>query len=106
MTKITYITSDAKVHEIEVQNGLTVMEGAIQNDIPGIDADCGGGMACATCHVYVQEDWFNKLPKVDDGERDMLDMAFEPKKNSRLSCQITVSDEINGLVVTTPKQQN
>ena len=63
-------------------------------------------MACATCHVYVQEDWFNKLPKVDDGERDMLDMAFEPKKNSRLSCQITVSDEINGLVVTTPKQQN
>ena len=106
MAKITYITSDAKVHEIEVQNGLTVMEGAIQNDIPGIDADCGGGMACATCHVYVQEDWFNKLPKVDDGERDMLDMAFEPKKNSRLSCQITVSDEINGLVVTTPKQQN
>ena len=74
--------------------------------LPGITADCGGAMACATCHVYVQEDWFNKLPKVDDGERDMLDMAFEPKKNSRLSCQITVSDEINGLVVTTPKQQN
>ena len=61
MAKITYITSDAKVHEIEVQNGLTVMEGAVQNNIPGIDADCGGGMACATCHVYVQDDWYNKL---------------------------------------------
>ena len=106
MPKINYITQDNQSHKIEVQNGLTVMEGAIQNDIPGITADCGGAMACATCHVYVQEDWFNKLPKVDDGERDMLDMAFEPKKNSRLSCQITVSDEINGLVVTTPKQQN
>ena len=63
MPKITYITSDAKVHEIDVENGLTVMEGAVQNDIPGIDADCGGGMACATCHVYVTEDWFDKLPK-------------------------------------------
>ena len=78
----------------------------MQNDIPGITEDCGGAMACATCHVYVKEDWFNKLPTINDGEKDMLDMAFEPKKNSRLSCQITVSDEINGLVVTTPKQQN
>ena len=106
MPKITYKDFQGNSKTIEVENGLTVMEGAIQNDIPGITADCGGAMACATCHVYVQEDWFNKLPKVDDGERDMLDMAFEPKKNSRLSCQITVSDEINGLVVTTPKQQN
>jgi|TARA_B100000676_G_C17654415_1_gene618202 2Fe-2S ferredoxin len=106
MAKITYIDHSGEKREIDVENGLTVMEGAIQNDIPGITADCGGAMACATCHVYVQEDWFNKLSKVDDGERDMLDMAFEPKKNSRLSCQITVSDEINGLVVTTPKQQN
>ena len=80
MAKITYITSDAQVHEIEVQNGLTVMEGAVQNNIAGIDADCGGGMACATCHVYVQDDWFNKIPKKEDGEEDMLDMAFEPKK--------------------------
>ena len=105
MTKITYITSDAKVHEIEVQNGLTVMEGAVQNNIPGIDADCGGGMACATCHVYVQEDWFNKIPKKEDGEEDMLDMAFEPKTNSRLSCQIVVSDEIDGLEVNIPSKQ-
>tara|TARA_B100001741_G_C15981768_1_gene338081 strand:- start:129 stop:449 length:321 start_codon:yes stop_codon:yes gene_type:complete len=106
MPKITYITHDNNLHTIEVQNGLTVMEGAVQNNIPGIDADCGGGMACATCHVYVKEDWLDKLPIKEDGEEDMLDMAFEPKKNSRLSCQITVSDEINGLVVTTPKQQN
>ena len=105
MAKITYITSDAKVHEIEVQNGLTVMEGAIQNNIPGIDADCGGGMACATCHVYVQDEWFNKLTKKTDGEEDMLDQAYEPKKNSRLSCQLTVSDELDGLIVNMPEKQ-
>ena len=105
MPKITYITSDAKVHEIEVQKGLTVMEGAVQNNVPGIDADCGGSMACATCHVYVKEDWFNKLPKKEDGEEDMLDMAFEPKINSRLSCQLIVSDELDGLVVDIPSKQ-
>ena len=105
MAKITYITSDANIHEIDVQNGLTVMEGAIQNDIPGIDADCGGGMACATCHVYVAEKWFNKLPKKEDGEEDMLDMATEPKKNSRLSCQIVVTDELDGLTVNIPYKQ-
>ena len=105
MAKITYITPDAKVHEIEVQNGLTVMEGAVQNNVPGIDADCGGGMACATCHVYVQDEWFNKLEKKTDGEEDMLDQAYEPKRNSRLSCQITVSDEIDGLIVNMPEKQ-
>ena len=105
MAKITYITHDNKDHTIEVQNGLTVMEGAVQNDIPGIDADCGGGMACATCHVYVKEEWFDKLPPKEDGEEDMLDMAFEPKKNSRLSCQIIINDELDGLEVTTPEKQ-
>ena len=74
-------------------------------DIPGIDADCGGGMACATCHVYVKEEWLNKLNKAEDAEQDMIDMAFEPKKNSRLSCQIIVSDELDGLEVTTPEKQ-
>ena len=106
MPKIIYNTHDNKTHSIEVQNGLTVMEGAVQNDIPGIDADCGGGMACATCHVYVNEDWMDKLPPKDDGEEDMLDMAFEPKKNSRLSCQIIVSDELDGLVVNIPSKQS
>ena len=105
MTKITYIEHSGKSHTIEVQNGLTVMEGSIQNNIPGIDADCGGSMACATCHVYVKEEWLDKLPKKEDGEEDMLDMAFEPKKNSRLSCQISVSDEIDGLVVNLPEKQ-
>ena len=105
MTKITYITHDDQTHTIDVQNGLTVMEGAVQNDIPGIDADCGGGMACATCHVYVKDEWFDKLTLKEDGEEDMLDMAFEPKKNSRLSCQLIVSDELDGLVVNIPSKQ-
>ena len=105
MPKITYITHDDQSRTIEVQNGLTVMEGAVQNDIPGIDADCGGGMACATCHVYVKEEWLDKLPKKEDGEEDMLDMAFEPKNNSRLSCQIIVSDELDGLEVNIPSKQ-
>ena len=105
MPKITYKTQDDKIYTINVQNGLTVMEGAIQNDIPGIDADCGGGMSCATCHVYVNEEWLDKLPLKEDGEEDMLDMAFEPKKNSRLSCQLIVSDKLEGLVVNIPSKQ-
>ena len=105
MPKITYIEYDGKTHTIEVASGLSVMEGAVQNNIPGIDADCGGSMACATCHVYVKEEWFNKLPKKEDGEEDMLDMAFEPKKNSRLSCQLIVSDTLDGLVVNIPSKQ-
>ncbi len=105
MPKITYIDSTGSQKTIDVANGLSVMEGAVQNNIPGIDADCGGGMACATCHVYVKEEWFNKLPKIEDAEEDMIDMAFEPKKNSRLSCQIIVTDELDGLVVTTPSKQ-
>ena len=106
MPKITYIEHNGKKHTIDVANGLSIMEGAVQNNIPGIDADCGGGMACATCHVYVKEEWFNKIDKPEDGEVDMIDMAFEPKKNSRLSCQIIVTDELDGLVVTTPKKQS
>ena len=105
MPKITYIENSEKTHTIEVSNGLSVMEGAIQNDIPGIDADCGGAMACATCHVYVKEEWFNKLPKKDDGEEDMLDMAYESNKFSRLSCQIIVSDDLDGLTVNLPEKQ-
>ena len=106
MPKITYKDSEGNSKTIKVENGLTVMEGAIQNDIPGIDADCGGSMACATCHVYVEEKWFNKLPKAEDAEIDMIDMAVEPKKNSRLSCQLIVSDELEGLKVTTPEKQS
>tara|TARA_B100001250_G_scaffold384484_1_gene379355 strand:+ start:516 stop:836 length:321 start_codon:yes stop_codon:yes gene_type:complete len=105
MAIIKYIEHDGKEHEVNVASGLSVMEGAVHNDIPGIDADCGGSMACATCHVYVKEEWFNKLPEKATGEDDMLDQAYEPKANSRLSCQITVSDELNGLVVHLPEKQ-
>ena len=105
MSKITYNTHENKIYTVDVQNGLTVMEGAVQNDIPGIDADCGGGMACATCHVYVNEEWLDKLPAKEDGEEDMLDMAYEPNKFSRLSCQIVVSDDLDGLVVNIPEKQ-
>ena len=105
MSKITYNDSSGNSKTIDVENGLSVMEGAVQNNIPGIDADCGGGMACATCHVYVKEEWLNKLDKPEDAEQDMIDMAFEPKKNSRLSCQLIVSDKLDGLTVTTPSKQ-
>ena len=106
MAKITYKDHEGGSRTIEVENGLSVMEGAIQKDVPGIDADCGGSMACATCHVYVEEKWLDKLPKVEDAEVDMIDMAYEPKKNSRLSCQLIISDELDGLIVTTPAKQN
>ena len=105
MTKITYKDNEGNSKTLEVENGLTVMEGAIQNNVPGIDADCGGSMACATCHVYVEEKWLDKLPKEEEGEIDMIDMAFEPKKNSRLSCQLIVSDELDGLIVNIPSKQ-
>ena len=105
MPKITYVDQKGESKTIDVENGLTVMEGEVQNNIPGIDADCGGSMACATCHVYVKEDWFDKVNKKNEGEDDMLDQAYEPKKNSRLSCQIIVSDDLDGLVVDMPEKQ-
>ena len=105
MPKITYINSSGVSQTLEVENGLTVMEGAIQNEIPGIDADCGGSMACATCHVYVDDKWFDKIPKAEDAEVDMIDMSFKPSRYSRLSCQIIVSDELDGLEITTPEKQ-
>ena len=105
MPKITYIEHNKKSHTLKVANGLTVMEGAVQNNIPGIDADCGGSCACATCHVYVDKKWFDKLSKKESAEEDMLDMAFEPQSLSRLSCQLTISDALDGLVVKLPSKQ-
>ena len=105
MPKIIYKDYQGTSKTIEVESGFTVMEGAIQKEIPGIDADCGGSMACATCHVYVDEKWIDKIPKAEDAEIDMIDMAFDPKKNSRLSCQIIVNEQLDGLVVTTPEKQ-
>ena len=106
MPKIIYNDFSGNKKKIEVPKGLSVMEGAVRNNIPGIDADCGGSMACATCHVYVKEEWLDKLNKIENGEQDMIDMAYEPKKNSRLSCQLVVSDELDGLEVTTPLKQS
>lgn len=99
MPKITYVTTDGERHELEVENGYSVMEGAINNDIDGIVAECGGACACATCHAYIDEKWLEKLPEMDDMEDSMLDAAFERKANSRLTCQIEVSDALDGLVV-------
>jgi len=105
MPKITYIEHSGKSHVVEIPNELSVMEGAVQNNIPGITADCGGACACATCHVYVDEKWFDKLKTKDEAEQDMLDMAFEPNKFSRLSCQISVSNELEGMIVKIPSKQ-
>ena len=105
MAKITYIEHTNKKHIVEVSNNMSVMEGALQNNIPGIDADCGGSMACATCHVYIDKKWFDKLTKKDEGEEDMLDMAYQPNKFSRLSCQLLVSDELDGLILKIPSKQ-
>ena len=105
MAKITYIEHTKEKHIVEVPSGMSVMEGAVQNNIPGIDADCGGSMACATCHVYVDEKWLSSLKKKEESEEDMLDMAYQPNKFSRLSCQMVISDELDGLIVKMPSKQ-
>jgi 2Fe-2S ferredoxin len=99
MPKINYITTDGERHEIEVDQGYTVMEGAVNNDIDGIPAECGGACACATCHAYVDQEWLPKLPAMDDMEDSMLDAAYERRDNSRLTCQIEVTNELDGLIV-------
>ncbi len=106
MPKITYIEHSGKEHVVEVSEGMTVMEGAVSNNIPGIDADCGGACACSTCHVYVHPDWVGKLPPKEDMESDMLDFAFQPDaERSRLTCQLKVTAELDGLVVQMPEKQ-
>jgi ferredoxin, 2Fe-2S len=105
MAKITYITHDGKTHVVDAPNGTTVMENAVKNSIPGIEAECGGACACATCHVYVDEGWLDVTGQPDIMEEDMLDFAWEGKHNSRLSCQLTVSDELDGLIVRIPARQ-
>jgi len=105
MAKITYIEFDGSEHVVDVATGLSVMEGAVKNMIPGIDADCGGACACATCHVYVDPAWVEKTGSPSEMEQSMLDFASDVKANSRLSCQIQVTDELDGLVVRTPETQ-
>jgi len=106
MAKITYIQHSGAEHVVDVQSGLTVMEGAVKNNVPGIDADCGGAAACATCHVYVDETWLARTGGRTAMEEAMLDFAEAVEPNSRLSCQIKVSDVLDGLVVRLPENQH
>ena len=105
MPKITYIAHDGTERVVEVPVGLSVMEGAVKNMVPGIDADCGGACACSTCHVYVDAAWTEKVGKPNDVEADMLDFAFDVRDNSRLSCQMKVTEALDGLIVRTPERQ-
>ncbi len=105
MTKITIVAFDGTRHEIEAENGSTVMENAIRNGVPGIEAECGGACACATCHVYVDEAWIETVGEPEPMEEDMLDFAYDVRPTSRLSCQIKVTDELDGLVVEVPERQ-
>jgi 2Fe-2S ferredoxin len=106
MAKITYVEHNGTEHVVDVANGLTVMEGARDNNIPGIEADCGGACACSTCHVYVDAAWVDKVPAKDDMEEDMLDFAYAPDPaTSRLTCQLKVTDELDGLRVKMPEKQ-
>ena len=105
MVKITYIDSDGTARTVDAEPGATVMETAIKNAIPGIEAECGGACACATCHVYVDEAWIVKTGEPSPMEEDMLDFAFDVRPNSRLSCQIKVTEDLDGLVVTVPPRQ-
>lgn len=105
MPKITYIDAQGESRTVEGETGSTVMETAVRNGIPGIEAECGGACACATCHVYVDEAWTPKTGEPESMEEDMLDFAFDVRPNSRLSCQIRVRDDLDGLVVRTPARQ-
>jgi 2Fe-2S ferredoxin len=105
MAKIHFIDESGETRIIDVENGPTVMEAAVRNAIPEIDAECGGACACGTCHVYVDEAWREKVGATSPMEEDMLNFGFDVRPNSRLSCQIKVSDELDGLVVTTPERQ-
>lgn len=105
MPKITYIEFNGTPHEVEVSTGLSVMEGAINNSVPGIEAECGGCCSCATCHVYVDPDWKEITGKADALERDMLESVMDLRETSRLSCQISVTDEMDGLIVELPELQ-
>jgi len=108
MVNILFIDPQGKRHEVEAEEGMTLMEAALKNMVPGIEADCGGACACATCHVYVDPQWLEKLPELGqrkETEEDMLDFAFDVKENSRLSCQVKITAEMDGMTVRIPEQQ-
>ena len=106
MVTVTYVQHSGEAHVVEVKPGLSVMEGAVRNNVPGIDADCGGACVCATCHVYVDPDWLEKTGKAAAMEESMLDFAEGVEPNSRLSCQIRVTPDLDGLIVRLPQSQH
>ena len=106
MAKITFIEFDGTSHSVEVEHGSSLMKGAVYNSVPGIDAECGGACACATCHVYIDDRWVEKVGQPQDGEKGMLEFAEEVRDNSRLACQILVTAELDGLVVSMPEFQS
>lgn len=105
MPKVTFIQPDGNQQTVDAKVGLTVMEAAKLNLVPGIEAECGGACACATCHVYVTDEWREKVGGPSEMEEDMLDFAFDVQETSRLSCQIKVTDELDGLTVRVPEKQ-
>ncbi|MGF7162696.1 2Fe-2S ferredoxin [Rhodoligotrophos appendicifer] len=105
MPKITFIEHSGAEHVVEAEAGMTLMETAVRNMVPGIDADCGGACACATCHVYVEPGWWETVGNRNEMEEDMLDFAFDVRENSRLSCQVKITDRLDGLVVRVPEKQ-
>jgi len=105
MARIKFIAADGTVSEVDAANGLSVMQAAVNNGVPGIVAECGGACSCATCHVHVEPDWYNRLPAPQDMEREMLEFVMSPQPTSRLSCQLKISDDLDGLVVHTPESQ-
>lgn len=105
MTKLTFVAFDGTRFDVEADNGSTVMENAIRAGVPGVEAECGGACACATCHVYVDEEWSAQVGAPQVMEEDMLDFAYDVRPTSRLSCQIRVSDELDGLTVHVPERQ-
>ena len=105
MVKITFIEFDKTEHTIDADEGMSLMEVALQNGVPGIDADCGGACACATCHVYVDKSWVEKTGEAEQMEQDMLDFAFDVTEQSRLSCQVKVTDDLDGIIITLPEKQ-
>lgn len=105
MPRITYISHAGETNTVEVPVGMSVMRGAVSNGIPGIDADCGGSCACATCHVYVDAAWRDRIPAMTSPESETIEFVSDRRENSRLSCQIEVTPALDGLVVTTPPQQ-
>ncbi|MFN7025027.1 MAG: 2Fe-2S iron-sulfur cluster-binding protein [Pseudorhizobium sp.] len=105
MTKLTIVAFDGTRYDLDAANGSTVMENAVRNSVPGVEAECGGACACATCHVYVDDTWAGRVGPPSPMEEDMLDFAYEVKPTSRLSCQIKVTDDLDGLVVNVPERQ-